>query len=58
MKINKTFQSKEGCIITIEGDLDFKIMPPKLIGFNGTITITGFEKCQNGIMHIEYDESK
>lgn len=57
MKINKTFQSKEGCIITIDGDLDFKLMPPKLIGFSGTITISGFEKCQNGIMHIEYEES-
>ncbi len=58
MKIDKTFESKEGAIVHIIGDLDFKLTSLKVTGFKGAITITGIEKCQNGTMHIEYHEPK
>lgn len=52
--IDVTLTSQEGCIIHIVGDLNYSIIPPKVKGFHGTITISGPKGCPNVTLTVNY----
>lgn len=46
--IDITWTSLAGCKVHIVGDLEYTIMPPVILGFTGTISISGGSGCNNG----------
>jgi len=48
--VDWTLTSTAGCSVHIVGDVEFTIIPPKFIGFTGTVTISGPKGCPNGTL--------
>ena len=48
--VDWTLTSTAGCTVHIVGDVEFTIIPPKFIGFTGTVTISGPKGCPNGTL--------
>lgn len=46
--INVTWTTTSGCKVHIVGEVEYTVIPPRLIGFTGTITISGGVGCNNG----------
>jgi len=50
--VNTTLTSTNGCNVHIQGWVEFTIIPPKFIGFEGTVTISGPKGCPNGTLNF------
>ncbi len=49
--VDITITSNEGCLIRIQGDVEFTILPPEITGFTGTITfLGGGANCPTGVL--------
>ena len=48
--VDWTLTSTAGCTVHIVGDVEFTIIPPKFIGFTGTVTISGPKGCPNATL--------
>lgn len=51
--VDWTLTSTAGCIVHIVGDVEYTIIPPKFIGFTGTVTISGPKGCPNGTLTFD-----
>jgi hypothetical protein len=48
--IDYTFTSNEGCTVHIVGDVSYSLLPPKITGFTGTVTLGGPKNCPKGTL--------
>ncbi|MEL6695308.1 MAG: hypothetical protein AAF135_01855 [Bacteroidota bacterium] len=46
--VDITLTSNEGCLLHIEGDITYTILPPNITGFSGSVTVSGEGDCPNG----------
>jgi len=56
--IDITVTSTSGCTFHIVGDVGYTILPPRLTGFTGTVTISGPGSCPHGTYTINYTALK
>lgn len=48
--VNTTLTSNQGCSVHIQGWVEFTLLPPKFIGFEGTVNISGPRGCPTGTL--------
>jgi hypothetical protein len=44
--------SLNGCIVEIDGDVAYGLIPPRLTGFHGVVHISGGTGCPNGDLYF------
>ncbi|HEX7845190.1 MAG TPA: hypothetical protein VF476_05260 [Chitinophagaceae bacterium] len=52
--INVTVTATNGCTVQIQGYVEHTMLPPKLDGFEGTITIGGSSQCPHITLTIQW----
>jgi len=44
--------SLNGCRVEVDGDVEYTLLPPRLVGFHGAMRISGGAGCPNGDLYF------
>jgi hypothetical protein len=52
--IDISVTATNGCIIHVVGDVEYSLIPPRLLSFTGTITLNGPKDCPHSVLTVNY----
>jgi hypothetical protein len=47
--------SLNGCKVDIDGDIEYSVIPPRIIGFHGSVHLSGEQGVPNGDLYFGID---
>jgi hypothetical protein len=50
--VHTTVKSLNGCDVEIDGDVEYTMLPPRMVGFHGAVRISGGPGCPNGDLYF------
>jgi len=50
--IHDIMTSLNGCKVEIDGEVEYGVIPPRVIGFHGVVRLSGGPGCPNGDLYF------
>ena len=50
--VHEIMTSLNGCKVEIDGEVEYGVIPPRVIGFHGLVRISGGPGCPNGDLYF------